>query len=66
MDINLLTTAQACAALGGLNRSTVTRWVQLGRLSPAARLANGQYLFAPEEIDRAKRDLLHKTPESAE
>lgn len=66
MAINLLTTAQACAALGGLNRSTVTRWVQLGRMRPAARLDNGHLLFTPEEIERARRELLHKTAENAE
>ena len=46
----LLTTAEVAERLG-LDRSTLTRWVQLGHTAPAARLANGQMLWRPEQLD---------------
>jgi excisionase family DNA binding protein len=46
----LLTTAEAAERLG-IDRSTLTRWVQLGRINPAARLRNGVMLWSPEVLD---------------
>lgn len=38
----------------GLDRSTVFRWVQLGRLTPAHKMpgTTGALLFEPEEVER--------------
>ena len=49
--MNLITTRQAADRLG-LDVSTITRRVQLGRMTPAARLANGQMLWDPDDLDR--------------
>ena len=52
----LLTAAEACAELGGIDRSTLTRWVQTGRITPARKLPGrtGAYLFDPTEVQRVK------------
>jgi len=47
---DLMTTAEAAERLG-VDRSTLTRWVQSGRISPAVRLANGHLLFAVDVLD---------------
>lgn len=46
---NLIGT-EAVAAIFGVDRSTVTRWVQAGKLTPAINAGN-LFLFDPEEID---------------
>jgi excisionase family DNA binding protein len=46
---DLLTTAEVAEMLG-VDRSTLTRRVQLGRITPAARLRNGQFLWHPEQL----------------
>ncbi len=53
----LLSTAEVCQIVG-VDRSAVTRWVQLGRLTPAMRLPgpNGAYLFHPADIEQIRRD----------
>lgn len=53
---DLLTTAETCDALGGIDRSTLTRWVQTGRITPAQKLPGrtGAYLFDPAEVQRVK------------
>ena len=53
---NLLTAAETCAELGGIDRSTLTRWVQSGRITPARKLPGltGAYLFDPTEVQRVK------------
>ena len=53
---DLLTTAETCAELGGIDRSTLTRWVQTGRITPAKKLPGltGAYLFDPAEVQRVK------------
>jgi len=49
--MNLITTRQA-AERTGLDVSTIARRVQLGRMTPAARLVNGQMLWDPDDLDR--------------
>ncbi len=46
---DLLTTAEV-AELLGVDRSTITRRVQLGRITPAARLKNGALLWHPDQL----------------
>lgn len=50
----LITTAQACEVLGGLHPSTINRWVQLGKITPAQKLpgARGANLFRLRDIER--------------
>lgn len=47
-----VTSKQACTRLG-IDRSTLTRWVADGRLTPAFKFPSkaGAFLFAPEDID---------------
>jgi predicted site-specific integrase-resolvase len=49
----LLSTVETADRLQ-VDRSTLSRWVQLGRITPAMKLPGltGSYLFDPEEIDR--------------
>ncbi|NBW09931.1 MAG: helix-turn-helix domain-containing protein [Caulobacteraceae bacterium] len=47
---NLVTTAEA-ADIVGRNRSTVTRWVQAGRLVPAITTAGGFHLFRLDDVE---------------
>ena len=47
---DLMTTAEA-AELVGRNRSTVTRWVQAGRLVPAITTAGGFHLFRRADVE---------------
>lgn len=51
----LVTSAAVCTELG-IDRSTLTRWVQAGRIEPATKLPGlrGAYLFTRAEIDRLK------------
>lgn len=55
MTTELLTSAEACERLG-IDRSTLSRWVEKGRLAPAQKLPGlrGAFLFTVEEINRAK------------
>lgn len=48
-----MTTAEVCELLGGLDRSTVNRWVQLGKVVPAHKLPGlrGANLFDRREIE---------------
>lgn len=49
-----ITTAQACAILGDLDRSTISRWVQIGRLRPARRIGfgrNSAFLFRRVDVE---------------
>ncbi|NHN55809.1 helix-turn-helix domain-containing protein [Calidifontibacter sp. DB0510] len=53
-----LTSAEACEALG-VHPSTLSRWVQNGRIIPARKLPGlrGPFLFPPSEIKRLKAEL---------
>lgn len=64
----LLASVEVCARVG-IDRSTLTRWVQLGRATPAMRLPGdkGAMLFTPEEVERLAREYRRSSgePESA-
>jgi excisionase family DNA binding protein len=47
---DLLTTADAAKRLG-VNRSTISRWVATGKLTPSVRLRHGAMLFAADVLD---------------
>lgn len=56
---NEVTSAQACDLLGGIDRSTLNRWVQRGRIKPTRKLPGlrGAYLFRRSDVE-ALRDRL--------
>lgn len=56
---DLLATVQVCERVG-IDRSTLSRYVQLGRIEPALRLPgrNGAMLFDPSDVD-ALNDWYH-------
>jgi len=56
-DPDLLGTTEAAAELG-LERSTISRWVQLGRLTPALKLPglNGAMLFHRADIEGLREE----------
>lgn len=49
----LIASIDVCKRLG-IDRSTLSRWVQTGRAVPAMRLGAGRgaFLFTPAEVDR--------------
>lgn len=55
MANDLLGTVEAAEALG-CERSTLSRWVKEGRLTPAHKLPgrNGAFLFTRDEIERVR------------
>lgn len=55
----LLNSAEACEALGGIDRSTLSRWVASGKIRPALKLpgVRGPYLFDPAEVERVRLEL---------
>lgn len=54
----LVTSAEVCAELG-IDRSTLTRWVQAGRIEPAHKFPGlrGAYLFTRAEVARVKAEV---------
>lgn len=52
---NYLGTVEACERIG-IDRSTMTRWVQSGRIKFAQRMPGpkGVYLFDPAEVERVR------------
>lgn len=54
--VPLMTSKEVCAALG-IDRSTLTRWVQDGKVTPAQKLPGlrGAYLFERGVLDRASK-----------
>ena len=48
-DDDIITTSDACE-IHGVNRSTITRWVQAGRLVPLKKLSSGAYLFLRKDV----------------
>lgn len=66
---DLITTAEACEILGDaepLDRSTVSRWVQLGKLKYAKRFPgrNGAFLFHRSDVE-ALRDRMERERQEA-
>lgn len=55
---NYLGSAEVCDLLD-IDRSTLTRWIQAGRIKAAMKLPGpkGAYLFDPAEVARVKADL---------
>lgn len=53
---DLIDTSEACELLGGLDKSTVSRWVQLGQLKAVRRVGRA-FLFDRREVLRVKADL---------
>lgn len=49
---DLLTSAEVCERLG-IDRSTLSRWVQVGRIQPAVKMPGirGAFLFEPRAIE---------------
>lgn len=54
---NLLPSAEVCALLS-IDRSTLSRWVQLGRVTVAVKApgVRGAMFFTPEEVERVKAE----------
>lgn len=52
---NLIGSAKVCELLG-IDRSTLTRWIQSGRIKAAMKMPGpkGAYLFDPAAVDAAK------------
>lgn len=58
VETTLISTAEAARRLG-VNRSTLTRWVGVGRIEPALTVPGyrGNFLFDPTDVDALKEDL---------
>ena len=54
---NYIGSVEACERIG-IDRSTLTRWVQLGRITYAQKMPGprGVYLFTEEEVERARAE----------
>ncbi len=50
----VVNTGEACEMLGGVNRSTLKRWVDDGKITPLRKLPGwtGGYLFQRAEVER--------------
>jgi predicted site-specific integrase-resolvase len=55
----LLTSAEACERLDNIDRSTLSRWVLTGRITPVQKLPGlrGAFLFEPAEVERVRAEL---------
>jgi hypothetical protein len=52
---DLIGSAEACRVLGDIDRSTLSRWVQLGKLKPAMRVGDGKraaFLFHRRDVEK--------------
>ena len=63
---SLMTSAEVCDRLG-IDRSTLSRWVASGRISPTTKLPGirGAFLFTRAEIERVKAGERPAPPELA-
>jgi excisionase family DNA binding protein len=52
-----VTSSTVCSQLG-IDRSTLVRWVQAGRITPAFKFptSNGAYLFERAEVERIRNE----------
>jgi predicted site-specific integrase-resolvase len=61
---NFLGSAEVCEQIG-IDRSTLTRWLQTGKIAAAQELPTAGsrviYLFAQDEVDRAKAAYAERT-----
>ncbi len=57
-----LISAKQAAGLAGVDRRTVTRWVEAGKLTPAMKLgdATGAYLFRASDVEALALARSHK------
>lgn len=55
----LMTSAEACERLRHIDRSTLSRWVATGVITPAQKLpgVRGAFLFEPAEVERVRAEL---------
>lgn len=53
-----LTSAEACERLE-IDRSTLSRWVALNRITPAFKLPGlrGAFMFEPAEVERVRSEV---------
>lgn len=53
-----LSTVEVCEELGGIDRSTLSRWVKAGRIRPLRQMPGqtGAFLFDAAEVARVKAD----------
>lgn len=51
-----LSTVEVCKELGGIDRSTLSRWVKAGRIHPLRQMPGqtGAFLFDAAEVARVK------------
>ena len=58
MAHDLIGSAEACELLGDIDRSTLSRWVALGKIKPVKRLpgATGAMLFKRRDVERLARE----------
>jgi excisionase family DNA binding protein len=54
---DLVTTIEACDILGGLDRSTLVRWIHAGRIEPARKLPGktGSYLLRRADVENLRK-----------
>jgi excisionase family DNA binding protein len=59
---HLIGSAEACTILG-VDRSTLSRWVQLGKITPAMQLpgSKGAMLFDRADVERYKAEYIEQT-----
>jgi predicted site-specific integrase-resolvase len=62
---HLLGSAEVCERIG-IDRSTLIRWIQLGRIAYVQKIPGpkGAYLFDRVEVERARADYLADQPAS--
>jgi predicted site-specific integrase-resolvase len=55
----VINTNEACEILGGINRSTLKRWVDLGKVTALRKLPGetSSYLFDRAEVERVAAEL---------
>jgi predicted site-specific integrase-resolvase len=54
-----MNSAEVCERLGDIDRSTLSRWVLIGRITPAYKHpgVRGPFLFDPDEVERVRLEL---------
>lgn len=57
---DIISTIEACEVLGGIDRSTLTRWVEAGKVTPMHKMpgVTGAWLFTRAEIERVAAEQL--------